>query len=158
SSETPAAGSAPETPDDSLPGEQFSKTVIRADGSDENLAAESDRITNLTTSPAVEKQIGPAASEPASPQPSAFGRYEVRRTLGAGGFGAVYLGHDTQLDRAVAIKVLHAKSAPSAADCDQSLQEARKLAQLRHPGIVTVHDVGVHEGQVYVVSDYLDGR
>ena len=40
----------------------------------------------------------------------AFGRYEVRRTLGAGGFGAVYLGHDTQLDRPVAIKVLHAAS------------------------------------------------
>ena len=43
--------------------------------------------------------------------PAAFGRYEVRGTLGAGGFGAVYLGHDTQLDRPVAIKVLHAKAA-----------------------------------------------
>ena len=40
---------------------------------------------------------------------------------------------------------------------ESALQEARRLAQLRHPGIVAVHDVGVHEGQVYIVSDYLDG-
>ena len=88
--------------------------------------------------------------------PAAFGRYEVRGTLGAGGFGAVYLGHDTQLDRPVAIKVLHAEARPAQAG-ESALQEARRLAQLRHPGIVAVHDVGVHEGQVYIVSDYLDG-
>src|SRR5262249_48655956 len=40
---------------------------------------------------------------------------------------------------------------------EPALQEARRLAQLRHPGIVAVHDVGVHEGQVYIVSDYLEG-
>ena len=88
--------------------------------------------------------------------PAAFGRYEVRGTLGAGGFGAVYLGHDTQLDRPVAIKVLHAEARPAQAG-ESALQEARRLAQLRHPGIVAVHDVGMHEGQVYIVSDYLDG-
>src|SRR6202011_109480 len=77
--------------------------------------------------------------------------------LGSGGFGAVYLGHDTQLDRPVAIKVLHAGSATSQAEGEQFLQEGRRLAQLRHPGIVAVHDVGVQEGHVYIVSDYLDG-
>jgi class 3 adenylate cyclase/tetratricopeptide (TPR) repeat protein len=89
--------------------------------------------------------------------PSAFGRYQVRCALGSGGFGAVYLGHDTQLDRPVAIKVLHAGSATSQAEGERFLQEARRLAQLRHPGIVAVHDVGVQEGQLYIVSDYLDG-
>jgi serine/threonine protein kinase/tetratricopeptide (TPR) repeat protein len=89
--------------------------------------------------------------------PAAFGRYQVRGALGAGGFGAVYLGHDTQLDRAVAIKVLRAEASPAQAEGEPALQEARRLAQLRHPGIVAVHDVGVHEGQVYIVSDYLDG-
>src|SRR5262249_22919098 len=88
---------------------------------------------------------------------AAFGRYQVRGILGAGGFGAVYLGHDTQLDRPVAIKVLHAEASPTQAEGEPALQEARRLAQLRHPGIVAVHDVGVHEGQVYIVSDYLDG-
>jgi class 3 adenylate cyclase/predicted ATPase len=81
----------------------------------------------------------------------------VQRALGAGGFGAVYLGHDTQLDRPVAIKVLRAGSGLPQAEGEQALREARRLAQLRHPGIVAVHDVGVHEGQFYIVSDYLDG-
>ena len=97
----------------------------------------------------------PAGTGPTSP--TVFGRYEVRRSLGAGGFGDVYLGHDTLLDRPVAIKVLRAGSAHSLGERDPALQEARKLAHLRHPGIVAVHDVGVHGGQVYVVSDYLDG-
>ncbi len=86
-----------------------------------------------------------------------FGRYEVRQTLGTGGFGTVYLGHDTQLDRPVAIKVLHGGPRVPAAQAELFLQEARRLARLSHPGIVTVHDVGLHEGQVYIVSDYLDG-
>jgi class 3 adenylate cyclase/tetratricopeptide (TPR) repeat protein len=89
--------------------------------------------------------------------PSAFGRYQVRRRLGTGGFGDVYLGHDTELDRPVAIKVVRAGPGRSQGESDPSLQEARRLARLRHPGIVTVHDVGVHHGEVYVVSDYLDG-
>src|SRR5215475_12410595 len=97
----------------------------------------------------------PPTSVPAPP--AAFGRYEVRSTLGAGGFGAVYLGHDTQLNRPVAIKVLRAGASPALTEGEAALQEARRLAQLRHPGIVAVHDVGVHEGQVYIVSDYLDG-
>src|SRR6185437_14275559 len=97
----------------------------------------------------------PPGSVPAPP--AAFGRYQVRCTLGAGGFGAVYLGHDTQLDRLVAIKVLRAGSSPAQPEHEQALQEARRLAQLRHPGIVAVHDVGVHEGQCFIVSDYLDG-
>ena len=88
--------------------------------------------------------------------PTTLGRYEVRRLLGSGGFGAVYLGHDGQLDRAVAIKVLRA-GAGQRTDPEQSRQEARRLAQLHHAGIVAVHDIGVHEGDVYVVSDYLEG-
>jgi class 3 adenylate cyclase/tetratricopeptide (TPR) repeat protein len=69
----------------------------------------------------------------------------------------VYLGHDTQLDRPVAIKVLRARSSHLQVEDEQAVQEARRLARLRHPSIVTVHDVGVQEGQVYIVSDYLDG-
>ena len=85
---------------------------------------------------------------------SFFGRYEVLRPMGSGGFGIVYLGHDRDLDRQVAIKVF--RGDPSA-QSEPLLQEARKLAHLRHPGIVTVHDVGTHEREVYVVSDFLEG-
>jgi class 3 adenylate cyclase/predicted ATPase len=69
----------------------------------------------------------------------------------------VYLGHDTQLERPVAIKVLRTTSGLAQTETEAFLQEARRLARLRHPGIVAVHDVGVHEGQVYLVSDYLEG-
>jgi class 3 adenylate cyclase/predicted ATPase len=89
--------------------------------------------------------------------PAAFGRYQVRNALGAGGFGAVYLGHDTQLDRLVAIKVLRGGPEVPQAEAERFLQEARRLAQLSHPGIVAVHDVGLDGGQVYLVSDFLDG-
>ena len=101
-------------------------------------------------------QRRPAPTAAAISVPSTLGRYEVRRLLGAGGFGAVYLGHDGQLDRPVAIKVLHG-GAGHRADPERSRQEARRLAQLHHPGIVAVHDIGLHEGAVYIVSDYLEG-
>ena len=101
-------------------------------------------------------QRRPAPTAATISVPSTLGRYEVRRLLGTGGFGAVYLGHDGQLDRPVAIKVLHG-GAGQRADPERSRQEARRLAQLHHPGIVAVHDIGVHEGAVYIVSDYLEG-
>jgi serine/threonine protein kinase/predicted ATPase len=100
---------------------------------------------------------GPAITRPAAAPPSAFGRYEVRKKLGEGGFGAVYLGHDAQLDRAVAIKVFRGGDA-APAEAERLLREARRLARLRHPGIVAVHDVGTQDGQVFVVSDYLAGQ
>ena len=78
--------------------------------------------------------------------------------MGHGAFGAVYLGYDTQLDRQVAIKapLLRAREL-SKPDVEESfLQEARQLAQLTHPNIVTVYDVGVDDGVCYIVSDYLD--
>ncbi len=85
--------------------------------------------------------------------PTAFGRYVVLKTLGSGAFGTVYLGHDKELDRPVAIKA-HRTERSSSADF---LQEARRVAKLRHAGIVVVHDVGVQDDQVYIVSDYVQG-
>ena len=110
----------------------------------------SDLTINLTPGP----PAGPATKRDT---PAAFGRYQVRNALGAGGFGAVYLCHDTQLDRPVAVKVLRGGPEAPQAKAEQFLQEARRLAQLSHPGIVTVHDVGLDGGQVYIVSDFLEG-
>ncbi|QDV24218.1 serine/threonine-protein kinase [Aureliella helgolandensis] len=98
-----------------------------------------------------------APPQPSLVLPAAFGRYQLRSRLGVGGFGVVYLGHDTELDRHVAIKLLHAQARPIEVQHNFALQEARRLAQLRHPGIVAVHDVGVHQGQLFIVSDYIEG-
>ena len=93
----------------------------------------------------------------AGQMPGTLGRYVIERSLGAGGYGQVYLAHDEQLRRRVAVKVLHQGTAAAPADADRLLAEARRLAQLRHSGIVTVHDAGVQDGIVYLVSDYLEG-
>jgi len=73
--------------------------------------------------------------------------------LGKGSFGAVYLGHDTQLDRAVAIKAPLLDVTSAGAE-QEFLREARQLAKLHHPGIVRVLDVGVDGGRCFIVSEY----
>jgi len=97
----------------------------------------------------------PAASHSAAP--AAFGRYRVLRPLGSGGFGTVYLCEDGELSRQVAIKVSRRGSAAPSTEVERFMEEARRLARLSHAGIVSVYDVGMHEGSVYVVSAYLDG-
>jgi serine/threonine protein kinase/predicted ATPase len=88
--------------------------------------------------------------------PKSLGRYEIQRLLGSGTFGSVFLGFDTSLNRQVAIKV--PKIGQTSQAKAQFLAEARQLAQLRHPGIVAVFDVGVDEEQCFIVSDYLHGQ
>ncbi len=100
---------------------------------------------------------GPIPKRDAPVAPASFGRYHVRSTLATGGYGVVYLGHDTQLERPVAIKVLRGGASVPQHRAEEFLQEARRLAQLSHPGIVAVHDVGLDRGQIYIVSDFLDG-
>ena len=87
--------------------------------------------------------------------PESFGRYRVRRMLGQGGFGRVFVGYDAELQREVAIKV--PLRALSKKEQELFLQEARRLARLKHPGIVSVHDVGVEGGLCFIVSDYVPG-
>src|SRR5215467_13701065 len=74
--------------------------------------------------------------------PQHIGRYRVERLLGRGGFGLVYLAHDEQLRRLVAIKVPHPERVTKFEDAEAYLTEARTVANLDHPNIVPVHDVG----------------
>ena len=90
--------------------------------------------------------------------PAMIGRYLIVRRLGQGGFGSVYLARDDDLDRHVAIKVPSTERVAGPDDVEQYLREARALAQLEHPRIVPVHDVGrTGEGLCYVVSKYVEG-
>jgi serine/threonine protein kinase/formylglycine-generating enzyme required for sulfatase activity len=102
-----------------------------------------------------------AAANPLSPvgTPDRIGRYLVKRRVGYGGFGTVFLAHDEQLDRLVAVKVPHARLVPSAADAGLYLAEARAVAQLDHPNIVPVFDVGSsRQFPCYIVSKFIDGE
>lgn len=87
-----------------------------------------------------------------------IGRYRIERVLGKGSFGLVYLAHDEQLNRLVAIKVPHARRISKPEDAEAYLTEARTVANLDHPGIVPVHDVGSTEDcPCYFVSKYIEG-
>ncbi len=90
--------------------------------------------------------------------PQRIGRYRVDRLLGQGSFGLVYLAHDEQLQRLVAIKVPHRQRVSSPVDVEAYLAEARILASLDHPHIVPVFDVGgTDDGLCFVVSKYVEG-
>src|SRR5690349_19481314 len=90
--------------------------------------------------------------------PQHIGRYRVERVLGRGGFGLVYLAHDDQLQRLVAIKVPHRHLVERPEDAQLYLSEARIVANLDHPKIVPVHDVGSNEQYpVFIVSKYIEG-
>src|SRR5262249_23483354 len=87
-----------------------------------------------------------------------IGRYRIEKVLGQGGFGVVYLAHDDQLQRLVAIKVPHPERVKKPKDAETYLAEARTVANLDHANIVPVHDVGSTAlFPCFVVSKYIDG-
>ncbi|GIW78921.1 MAG: hypothetical protein KatS3mg105_0728 [Gemmatales bacterium] len=87
-----------------------------------------------------------------------IGRYRIERELGRGGFGTVYLAADEELGRKVAVKVPNSSRVSTPAEAEMFLAEARVLAQLDHPNIVTVYDVGkTDDGRCFIVSKYIEG-
>lgn len=104
-----------------------------------------------------------AGSEPATPggrsqvelrRGTTVGRYIVLEQLGRGGMGIVYAAYDPGLDRKLALKVLHESAGGSR---QRALREAQALAKLSHPNAVAVHDVGEHDGSVYVAMEFIEG-
>ncbi|MCA9213053.1 MAG: SUMF1/EgtB/PvdO family nonheme iron enzyme [Planctomycetales bacterium] len=85
------------------------------------------------------------------------GRYEIKRLLGFGGFGRVYLAFDSELQRSVAIK-MPSDAVHDKIDANEFNREARIVAQLEHPSIVPVYDIGEDNGRVYIVSRYIRGK
>lgn len=101
---------------------------------------------------------GNPISQEDRPDPENIGRYRIKRRLGRGGFGLVYLAYDEHLERNVAVKVPHAERISGPEDVENYLAEARAVANLDHPGIVPVHDVGTTaEFAFYIVSKYIEG-
>jgi serine/threonine-protein kinase len=99
----------------------------------------------------------PAATTDA-PTPGSFGDYEVLDELGRGGMGVVYRARQKSLDRIVAIKMMREARLSSDSDRGRFLAEAESAARLKHPNIVTVFEVGRHDGLPYIVMEYVEGR
>ncbi len=89
--------------------------------------------------------------------PKTVGRFQILRSLGRGGIGHVYLAHDPELRRTVALKVLDRKLVRDQAERLWALNEARSLAHLVHPGVVQVFAVGEADGFDFVAMEHLNG-
>ncbi len=87
-----------------------------------------------------------------------LGPYEISAPLGAGGMGEVYRAKDTRLGREVAIKILSAEFSSNQNRMERFEQEARAASALNHPNIITVHDVGAHNGASYIAMELIDGK
>ncbi|MBA3502027.1 MAG: serine/threonine protein kinase, partial [Deltaproteobacteria bacterium] len=133
-----------------------------------------EETAHASTKPAVMGAPDPTASDadafasnPSTPGPSRASlppilatRYELKRVIGVGGMGLVYEALDLNLHRMVALKVL--KLAPTKAEeradaVNRLVREARAMAALSHKNVVTVHDVGYHEDQVFVAMQLVEG-
>lgn len=86
------------------------------------------------------------------------GRYTIEKELGRGGMGVVYLAHDTQLDRRVALKFLGNLVNHSQEFKDRFIREARTAARISHPNIISVFDISATEGKAYIAMEYVEGK
>jgi WD40 repeat protein/tRNA A-37 threonylcarbamoyl transferase component Bud32 len=100
----------------------------------------------------------PSTTGYGGPTAETLDRFIILDTVGSGAFGTVYRARDPKLDRVVAVKVPRRDNiGPREQDRDRFLREARSAAQLRHPSIVAVHEVGAAGDVTYLVSDFVEG-
>ena len=104
--------------------------------------------------PVPDEDLGPSPDHPASAPPPLAGRYRLDERIGVGGFAEVWRGFDLQLERVVAIKLPKASAITGS---EAFLAEARRVAALQHPHIVTVHDIGQDGDRWFIVSEFVPG-
>src|SRR5262249_47387870 len=91
-------------------------------------------------------------------QPGArWGRYQVLGAVGRGGMGEVYAAYDPDLDRRIALKVVDERGTDTVDRRARLLREARAIARLSHPNVITVHDAGTFDNRVFIAMEYVDG-
>jgi tRNA A-37 threonylcarbamoyl transferase component Bud32 len=101
-------------------------------------------------------EAGASPSRPPEQLPR-LGKFELREAVGRGAFGTVYRARDSELRRTVAVKVPRSGRLEDPEDEDRFVREARSVAELRHPGIVPVYEVGRSDAFPYIVSAFVEG-
>ncbi|HEX8735241.1 MAG TPA: LpqB family beta-propeller domain-containing protein [Pyrinomonadaceae bacterium] len=87
-----------------------------------------------------------------------LGRYEIRKKIGAGGMGEVFLAHDLELDRPAALKVLPAEFCCNLERVQRFKQEARAASALNHPNIITIYEIAEDDELLFIATEYIDGE
>jgi serine/threonine protein kinase len=87
-----------------------------------------------------------------------LGRYQISAKIGAGGMGEVYLAHDTELERDVALKILAGDVTADQQRMQRFIQEAKAASALNHPNIITIYEVGQAEGSRFIATEYIKGE
>jgi tetratricopeptide (TPR) repeat protein/predicted Ser/Thr protein kinase len=111
----------------------------------------STRITAVTAVP------GPLVASTVFEPGHMVGRFTVLEYLGAGAMGIVYAAYDPQLDRKVALKVLSRRFAARRSGDVVLHREAQAMAKLSHPNVAVVHDIGVHDGVIFIAMEFVPG-
>jgi eukaryotic-like serine/threonine-protein kinase len=111
----------------------------------------SQDIATSDKTPPVERTIDHSSVD------GCVGRFQLRESLGGGGFGHVYKAYDPRLDREVALKLLNDQQ-PGARVMERFFREARAAARLDHPNIVTLHDAGRDGGRCWIAYQYVPGQ
>jgi predicted Zn-dependent peptidase len=127
-----------------------------AEGSEDTVAAQSD----LTEAAPAKTKPDPGAMPTVLTAGTMVGRYKIVRRLGAGGMGVVYVAHDPELDRDVALKLVRPEGSgmQSKEAALRLLREARAAAKVRHPNVVAIYDAGRMGEEVFVAMELVEGQ
>jgi hypothetical protein len=149
-----------------LDGGPFCSFVVQ-DDSHETHSARSPLSETITFDPDSGKQqpveaggwqsAHPFVDRPVGELPQAIGGFPIKSLIGHGGMGRVYLGRDGRLERQVAIKLMHPSRAADAVSRQRFLRESKATAAINHPHVVTIYQVGEHDGLPYIVMQHVDG-
>jgi eukaryotic-like serine/threonine-protein kinase len=132
------AARTPATPPSARTGEPFSRELLAREP--------------VTSKP---RASGYLATQTSTPEPRTLcGRYRLDDLIAEGGFAQVWRAYDLELERVVAVKLPKSGQLPAT---EAFMTEARRVARLKHPGIVPVHDVGRADGTCFIVSEYMEG-
>ena len=140
-----------------------SRALLPMDDTETQISGAKGRASIDVSSKALDTQDGgPAGSlrelDQSLPGGGDVDHFRIKRLLGRGGMGEVYLARDTRLGRRVALKVIRADKLSADQATERFLLEARATARFSHPNIVTIHAVGEVDGAPYVALEYLEGE
>lgn len=123
-----------------------------------NVMASHEEAGSFMASPEVQVSGDPLTDGPKLKQGDSIGPYKIRKPIGRGGMGEVYLAEHTTLSREVALKILPEHFLDDAQRVQRFRQEARAVLALNHPNVVTVYDIGEAAGVHFISTEFVEGQ